>query len=248
MLNEARARLANTKGKKAKRKAREKQLDDAKRLSSLQKRRELRAAGIDLKGRRKPKRKKGIDYLEEVPFEHRAPKGERAGGRVVTCSTLSGGARPLLGFFDTSDDRRRTRTLLEGRSFQKLNVAELEGERRDEKEDRARKKDMARQKLHKQTNLPAHVLLLNQLNDPEQQRRRSQMLLPAPQISDAEMEDIAKLGGVVGPSGIDVATTSGGKTLGSMPAPSRTPLTKGVARTPLQGRALGLRILRCVPS
>ncbi len=44
MLSEARARLANTKGKKAKRKAREKQLMEAKRLASLQKRRELKAA------------------------------------------------------------------------------------------------------------------------------------------------------------------------------------------------------------
>ena len=48
MLAEARARLANTQGKKAKRKAREKQMEEARRLASLQKRRELRAAGIGL--------------------------------------------------------------------------------------------------------------------------------------------------------------------------------------------------------
>ena len=46
MLAEARARLANTQGKKAKRKAREKQMEEARRLASVQKRRELRAAGI----------------------------------------------------------------------------------------------------------------------------------------------------------------------------------------------------------
>ena len=46
MLSEARARLANTRGKKAKRKAREKQLEEARRLALLQKRRELKAAGI----------------------------------------------------------------------------------------------------------------------------------------------------------------------------------------------------------
>lgn len=46
MLAEARARLANTQGKKAKRKAREKQMEEARRLASLQKRRELRAAGL----------------------------------------------------------------------------------------------------------------------------------------------------------------------------------------------------------
>ena len=48
MLAEARARLANTQGKKAKRKAREKQMEEARRLASLQKRRELRTAGIGL--------------------------------------------------------------------------------------------------------------------------------------------------------------------------------------------------------
>jgi pre-mRNA-splicing factor CDC5/CEF1 len=46
MLSEARARLANTQGKKAKRKARERQLEEARRLTALQKRRELKAAGI----------------------------------------------------------------------------------------------------------------------------------------------------------------------------------------------------------
>jgi len=46
MLSEARARLANTQGKKAKRKARERALEEARRLALLQKRRELKAAGI----------------------------------------------------------------------------------------------------------------------------------------------------------------------------------------------------------
>ena len=46
MLQEARARLANTQGKKAKRKAREKMLAEAKRLADLQKRRELKQAGL----------------------------------------------------------------------------------------------------------------------------------------------------------------------------------------------------------
>jgi hypothetical protein len=45
----SRARLANTRGKKAKRKARERQMEDSRRLASLQKRRELKAAGIESK-------------------------------------------------------------------------------------------------------------------------------------------------------------------------------------------------------
>jgi len=54
MLSEARARLANTQGKKAKRKARERQLEEARRLAILQKKRELKAAGILM--RAKPKK------------------------------------------------------------------------------------------------------------------------------------------------------------------------------------------------
>ena len=81
MLSEAKARLANTTGRKAKRKAREKQLLEARRMAQLQKRRELKAAGI-IKGDGKPRssrRKKRnadeIDYNEEIPFLTPAPRG-----------------------------------------------------------------------------------------------------------------------------------------------------------------------------
>lgn len=48
MLAEARARLANTQGKKARRKARERQLDVMRKIVKLRKKRELEAAGIIL--------------------------------------------------------------------------------------------------------------------------------------------------------------------------------------------------------
>ncbi|OHT16556.1 Myb-like DNA-binding domain containing protein [Tritrichomonas foetus] len=48
MLAEARARLANTQGKKARRKARERQLDVMRKIIALRKKRELEAAGIVL--------------------------------------------------------------------------------------------------------------------------------------------------------------------------------------------------------
>ncbi|CAH8377026.1 unnamed protein product [Eruca vesicaria subsp. sativa] len=74
MLSEVRARLANRRGKKAKRKAREKQIQEATRLAALQKRRELNAAGIDV-GKHRKSKGKGIDYNAEIPFEKRAPAG-----------------------------------------------------------------------------------------------------------------------------------------------------------------------------
>ncbi|RKO97177.1 hypothetical protein CXG81DRAFT_3463, partial [Caulochytrium protostelioides] len=70
MLSEARARLANTMGKKAKRKARERQLEASRRLAMLQKRRELKAAGIASKLQIKVK---GIDVNADIPFYTPAP-------------------------------------------------------------------------------------------------------------------------------------------------------------------------------
>merc|ERR1712156_877805 len=85
MLSEARARLANTQGKKAKRKAREKRLDEAKRLASLQKRREMRAAGMfqnKMSGWAR-RQVSFMDYNNEIPFER----------------------RPQAGFHDTSEEK-----------------------------------------------------------------------------------------------------------------------------------------------
>ncbi|CAM9845735.1 unnamed protein product, partial [Sphacelaria rigidula] len=73
------ASLANTRGKKVKRKAKEKQLEEAKRLAILQKRRELKAAGIknvNVQFRMaNRKRRKCIDYGKETPFQRNAPAG-----------------------------------------------------------------------------------------------------------------------------------------------------------------------------
>lgn len=59
-------------GKKAKRKAREKQLEEARRLAMLQKKRELKAAGIEQNYK---DRRRGIDYSAEVAFEQKPAAG-----------------------------------------------------------------------------------------------------------------------------------------------------------------------------
>lgn len=128
MLSEARARLANTQGKKAKRKAREKQLEEARRLAALQKRRELRAAGIEIQKKRKKKR--GVDYNAEIPFEK----------------------KPALGFYDTSEENYQALDA----DFRKLRQQDLDGELRSEKEGRDRKKD--KQHLKRKKNLIYHLL------------------------------------------------------------------------------------------
>ncbi|CAB1331020.1 unnamed protein product [Coregonus sp. 'balchen'] len=131
MLSEARARLANTQGKKAKRKAREKQLEEARRLAALQKRRELRAAGIDAQKKRKKKR--GVDYNAEIPFE-----------------------------------------------------------KKPSQEERERKRDRQKIKKKKESDLPSAILQTSGVA--EFTKKRSKLVLPAPQISDAELEEVVKLG------------------------------------------------------
>ncbi|KAG7023892.1 Cell division cycle 5-like protein [Cucurbita argyrosperma subsp. argyrosperma] len=165
MLSEARARLANTRGKKAKRKAREKQLEEARRLASLQKRRELKAAGIDTRHRKR--KRKGIDYNAEIPFEKRPPPG----------------------FFDVSGEDRP----VEQPKFP-ATIEELEGKRRIDVEAQLRKQDIAKNKIAQRQDAPSAVLQANKLNDPEMVRKRSKLMLPAPQISDHELEEIAKMG------------------------------------------------------
>jgi pre-mRNA-splicing factor CDC5/CEF1 len=165
MLSEARARLANTRGKKAKRKAREKQLEEARRLASLQKRRELKAAGIDINKRRR--KRKGIDYNAEIPFEKRPPPG----------------------FYDTAGEDQAPEPM----NFP-TTIEELEGKRRADIEAQLRKQDIAKNKIAQRQDAPTAIMQANKMNDPEAVRKRAKLMLPAPQISDQELEEIARIG------------------------------------------------------
>lgn len=166
MLSEARARLANTQGKKAKRKAREKSLEEARRLASLQKRRELRAAGIDTFARKKQKR--GVDYNAEIPFEK----------------------KPALGFFDVTKDGTPT-----GRDFTRISREDAHGgPRRDKEEAKKRKDDLKRHEEQQKSDMPRAVMQMNKMTDDGPQRKRSKLVMPAPQTSDVELEELVKMG------------------------------------------------------
>ena len=113
MLQEARARLANVRGKKAKRKAREKVMEETRRLSQLQKDRELRAAGLSASSVRL---KRGeIDYNREIPFE------------VV----------PAVGVHEIGPEENPK----PDRRLQSANIEALEGKTRAADEKRYRKED-----------------------------------------------------------------------------------------------------------
>lgn len=170
MLSEARARLANTQGKKAKRKARERQLEESRRLAVLQKRRELKNAGINIKV---VTRKKGqMDYNADIPFERKA----------------------VPGFYDTQDEKRqneRQRETFDPRKQQ------LQTKRKGDQDDGS---DQKRRKNDKDGGHAAAFAAaakagqMQKIREAEQSAKRKPLVLPAPQVSEQELEDIVKMG------------------------------------------------------
>ena len=213
MLNEARARLANTKGKKAKRKAREKQLEEAKRLANLQKRRELKAAGIEHKHRRKVV---GIDYNEEIAFQRKPPPG----------------------FYDTTaEDADMKRRKADAR-FKPVSLQDMEGKRRKDIERELIRKDKAKEEMQKRKDRPGYLKKIMEMNDKGPKVSRGRMTLPAPQVSDAELGEIARLNTSDGGRAELEAGAGGRATQGLIADRSQTPLRTPV-RTPMRIPAPG---------
>ncbi|CAG4991784.1 unnamed protein product [Parnassius apollo] len=198
MLSEARARLANTQGKKAKRKAREKQLEEARRLAALQKRRELSAAGIAVPMRRKKKR--GVDYNAEIPFEK----------------------KPAAGFYDTSTEVVDPMAP----DFSRLRQQHLDGELHSEKEEQERRKDKQKLKQRKENDVPQAML---QGDQPA--RKRSKLVLPEPQVSDQELQQVVKLGRA-SEAARESAGAAGAPTDALLAAYALTPAPATALRTP----------------
>jgi hypothetical protein len=175
MLSEARARLANTMGKKSKRKARERQLEEARKLTVLQKRRELRAAGLESKLGGGAKKRKYIDYAKEIPFQKVAPAG----------------------FYDIGEENEQSRKLSKSINPRQmgLDIATLEGRHATEDAEREKAQDQARLKKLFKANAPLAVMKVNNEQDAAVSlRRRTALSLPSPQVSDIELEDIVRMG------------------------------------------------------
>ncbi|KAJ9136505.1 Pre-mRNA-splicing factor cef-1 [Pleurostoma richardsiae] len=170
MLSEARARLANTQGKKAKRKARERQQEESRRLAALQKRRELKTAGINIKV---VTRKKGqMDYNADIPFEK----------------------QPAPGFYDTSEEIARNekqRAAFDPRK-QQLTANKRKGDQDDEADRKRRKNDKDAPSASYQAAVKAGQM--QRIREAEQSSKRRALVLPAPQVSEGELEEIVKMG------------------------------------------------------
>lgn len=170
MIAEARVRIANRKGKKEKRKARERVLEEARRLATIQKFRELRNAGVDFVIERKPKKKvKEFSYDGEIPLER----------------------QPLEQAFGVPEEER-ARAQHSDANVANISLAELEGQRREDMEAKKRADDAERVKRLKAKNLPGKILR-KQVNDPTEIYGREPLVLEEPQLKDQEIEEICKL-------------------------------------------------------
>ncbi|KAI8244837.1 Pre-mRNA-splicing factor [Colletotrichum sp. SAR 10_99] len=169
MLSEARARLANTQGKKAKRKARERQQEESRRLAALQKRRELKTAGINIKI---VTRKKGqMDYNADIPFEKKAAPG----------------------FYDTTEEEARNeqqRLAFDPRKQQLASKRKGDGD--EDGENKRRKKEKEPPSASFQAAMKAGQM--QKIREAEQSSKRRALNLPAPQVSEGELEEIVKMG------------------------------------------------------
>ncbi|KAF4928680.1 Pre-mRNA-splicing factor cef-1 [Colletotrichum viniferum] len=169
MLSEARARLANTQGKKAKRKARERQQEESRRLAALQKRRELKTAGINIKV---VTRKKGqMDYNADIPFEKKAAPG----------------------FYDTTEEEARNeqqRLAFDPRKQQLASKRKGDGD--EDGENKRRKKEKEPPSASFQAAMKAGQM--QKIREAEQSSKRRALNLPAPQVSEGELEEIVKMG------------------------------------------------------
>lgn len=65
----------------------------------------------------------------------------------------------------------------------------LDGELRQEKEEMERRKDKQKLKQRKENDIP-----MGMLNNEEPIKKRSKLVLPEPQISDQELQQVVKLG------------------------------------------------------
>ncbi|KFH47766.1 Pre-mRNA-splicing factor cef-like protein [Hapsidospora chrysogenum ATCC 11550] len=169
MLSEARARLANTQGKKAKRKARERQQEESRRLANLQKRRELKTAGINIKV---VTRKKGeMDYNADIPFER----------------------APAPGFYDTAEELRLNERQRAAFDPSKQHLASKR--KGDGSEDGGRKRQKnEKDGLSDSQKAAIKAGQMQKLREAEQLGKRRSLNLPAPQVGEGELEEIIKMG------------------------------------------------------
>jgi pre-mRNA-splicing factor CDC5/CEF1 len=105
-----------------------------------------------------------------------------------------------------------------------------------QEEKQLKAQDVKKLKKMMKANLPQQIMAVNKLNDPISIRKRVTMSLPEPRVSDAELDDIVKLGAAAaaasGSNGQSSSDSTAGllgeynsRSVGSSATPLRTPAT-----------------------
>ncbi|KAM9953207.1 hypothetical protein ACTFIR_008270 [Dictyostelium discoideum] len=166
-LSEAKARLSNTQGKKEKRKFREKQLEEARRLAFLQKKRELKAAGINYNPKKKGK-EKSWDISKEIPFF----------------------LKPKAGFYDVPDEELRDEPNKDA-SFIGKRVDQIENPNYLQRQEKLNKLEDIKKSKKEIFNLPQLISETSKSNDVEHSIKRTKLQLPEPQLTDDDIQEIS---------------------------------------------------------
>lgn len=123
----------------------------------------------------KPKAKKNqMDYNVDIPFNK----------------------QPVPGFYDTSDEKNRRYAAPVGRSLAKL---EANGKRKPEEDEAAESAKKKAKQDSKSANgnstfVAARDAQIKKLKEAEQIGTRRRLVLPGPQVGEAELEEIVKIG------------------------------------------------------
>ncbi len=154
---------------------REKAMTDARRLTQLQKQRELRAAGLndrtglDIRPRRGKKKRDYINYATETPFE----------------------TAPLPGLHTVGAEERPKPDL----DLQRTTLQQLEDRNRWEEEKRNRRDDEKKMKRLREANLPEYLeKQAEQAKQAAAVKRNTLMSLPTPQLGDDDLARLVELG------------------------------------------------------
>ena len=114
------------------------------------------------------------DYMADIPFEK----------------------QPAAGFYDTSDEKAKRVAAPTGKSMRDL---EIQNRRKDRETAEAR--DKKRKAQNKDANadamshfVPSKDALLQQRREEQQISKRRKLVLPGPQVSESELEDLVKIG------------------------------------------------------
>lgn len=211
MLSEARARLANTMGKKAKRKARERQMEETKRMAAILKRRDMTDTTITAKQRKKWRAQ--MDYNADIPFHKTVP----------------------IGFHDIQEEMLKEdfekRTLIAD-SLAKEAKRKLQQEEADNQQGGQNKQKQAK----KSEDISSAALEAIKEAEDMSLASRKKLFLPAPQMSDAELQEILKIGktGSAAKALVESAASSSQDFSKGLLTEYETSMATSSFRTPLQ--------------